>query len=134
MSNRSEQHRFRWRLATALVAMIFVMAFSQLASQFFFPRSVVADRPADESHSEVMERVEPTAMIALTMAADGSLNYQGEKLTLAGLAARLKDFENKAATRVLIEAHSDARTGDVQDVIRRLQELGFQQFTLRAKK
>lgn len=44
------------------------------------------------------------------------------------------ESQNKAATSatIIIRAHKDCKTGDVQDLIKVCQEVGFEKFTLRA--
>jgi biopolymer transport protein ExbD len=44
------------------------------------------------------------------------------------------ESQNKSATSatIIIRAHKDCKTGDVQDLIKVCQEVGFEKFTLRA--
>ena len=76
------------------------------------------------------DKSDPT--IELQVAKDASITFQGEKLSLAELATKLKDMSNKAGTTVILLCHPDARTGEIQAIIRRLQEVGYEKFTLRA--
>lgn len=58
--------------------------------------------------------------------------------TLKGVLSRKAQFYEstgkiKGEVVVIVRAHSEAPTGDVQDVIKQCQEAGFEKFVLRAK-
>ena len=73
----------------------------------------------------------PAAMIALDVAQDGTITFHNKKVTLDELVAKVKDVENKAQTVVACTASRKTKFRDVNRVVTRLTELGFEKFTMR---
>jgi biopolymer transport protein ExbD len=79
--------------------------------------------------------------ITLQLTSDGSIIYAGELVAVPDIGVHLErekavmldaGKEPNSAT-VIVRADGRSKTGDVQDIIRRCQEKGFEKFALRAQ-
>jgi len=79
--------------------------------------------------------------ITLQLTSDGSIIYAGEMVAVADIGVHLErekavmldaGKEPNSAT-VIVRADGRSKTGEVQEIIRRCQEKGFEKFALRAQ-
>jgi biopolymer transport protein ExbD len=79
--------------------------------------------------------------ITLQLTSDGSIIYAGELVAVPDIGVHLErekavmldaGKEPNSAT-VIVRADGRSKTGDVQEIIRRCQEKGFEKFALRAQ-
>jgi biopolymer transport protein ExbD len=79
--------------------------------------------------------------ITLQLTSDGSIIYAGEMVAVPDIGVHLErekavmldaGKEPNSAT-VIVRADGRSKTGDVQEIIRRCQEKGFEKFALRAQ-
>ena len=79
--------------------------------------------------------------ITLQLTSDGSIIYAGELVAVPDIGVHLErekavmldaGKEPNSAT-VIVRADGRSKTGDVQEIIRRCQEQGFEKFALRAQ-
>jgi biopolymer transport protein ExbD len=80
--------------------------------------------------------------ITIQMVRDGKIIMSGQLLSeVSALRPFLKNEQYVLQTKgeseknatIIIRAHKDAKTGNVQQIIKLCQEIGFEKFTLRAK-
>ena len=95
------------------------------------PSSVLA-RPPDVPH---------TTPLTLQLGKSGEIYFSGHEVTLEGLTQALQDErnymqyinKNPSDATIIIRADEDAKAGLVQELITTCQEVGFENFVLRAK-
>ncbi len=113
---------------------MFIMNFSQIerAEEIQLPTSAIAIPP---------ETV-PVYQIILNLNDDGSVIHDGQRIEQIGLLTSLLRRETQAAAlrqvpeaeiSVVIRAHQDAPTGQVQELIAKCQDSKLEKFSLRVK-
>jgi biopolymer transport protein ExbD len=114
---------------------MFLMNFSQIerAEEIMLPTSAVAVPP----------RELPAYQIILNLVEDGSVIHDGQRIEKIefitsllrreiGAAAR-QDVGNPGDISVVLRAHQDTPTGQVQELIKKCQESELETFSLRVK-
>lgn len=114
---------------------MFLMNFSQIerAEEIQLPTSEIAIPPQEL----------PAYQIILNLDVDGSVSHQGTRIARIDLlgalfrreigSAALQGVPNPADISVVIRAHEDTPTGQVQELIAKCQEAELEKFSLRVK-
>lgn len=115
---------------------MFLMNFSQIerAEEIMLPTSAVAVPPKDL----------PAYQIILNLVEDGSVIHDGQRIEKIefitsllrreiAAAGRLTPPVNPAEISVVLRAHQDTPTGQVQELIKKCQDSELEKFSLRVK-
>lgn len=114
---------------------MFLMNFSQIerAEEIQLPTSEIAIPPQEL----------PAYQVILNLNDDGSVSHQGQRIERIELlssllrretgSAALQGVPNPAEISVVIRAHQDTPTGQVQELIAKCQEASLEKYSLRVK-
>ena len=96
------------------------------------PESELAKPPKKASEVPITLQVTRNGTI---LAGGSEYRTAEDARALLSVEKTVLEQQGKSATEanIIIRAHKDAKTGDVQDLIRVSQIVGFEKFTLRAK-